>query len=86
MLDWVEFAVVRHAGQLRDLAAVRPLTETEQRTLDVCQSVIARLEIRESLPVDVSSPYTASPGSTLPQPAFRPRRTLRVRWRERRAS
>ncbi len=49
MTDWVEYAIARHAAQLRNLAAVRTLTEREQGTLAVCESVINRVEARETL-------------------------------------
>jgi hypothetical protein len=50
MLKWTEYAIVRLGVQLRHLAAERPLTESEQCLLDICEVEIKRFEIRESQP------------------------------------
>ena len=48
MLTWIEYAIVRVGVQLIELADTRPLTQREENLLDVCLSVTARIEIRES--------------------------------------
>ncbi len=50
MLNWIEFAIVRHIAILRDLAAQRPLTDDEERLLEICEDERHRLDIREALP------------------------------------
>lgn len=50
MITWVEFAIARHVAILRDLAQQRPLTDDEERLLDICEDESCRLLARESLP------------------------------------
>jgi hypothetical protein len=49
-MNWIEFAIARHVAILRDLAAERPLTDDEQRLLEICEDETCRFLNRESLP------------------------------------
>lgn len=43
-MNWIEYAIARTAAQLQSQP---PLTEVDAWTLHACESLIARLEIRE---------------------------------------